>query len=101
MFGVTAVVLGCPQLLLYMGKVTGHKRFTRFEGVWVDQGEPGPHTLWPEALGLFVPLNLLALCTGTMTRVQWQFQLGLLAVFLVSNVVVFQPWEVRPRKLSL
>ncbi len=93
-FAAWAVALGGPQLLLYVDKVRGHSRFTRLQGVWVDQGEPGPHTLWLEALGVFVPLNLLGLWYHRGTLAAKQFQLGLLAVFLVGNVVVFQPWEV-------
>ena len=66
-----------------------------FTGVWVDQHEPGPHTLWPEALGLFVPLNIIAFFTTKLRAAQLPFQIGLFVVFVVSNIVVFQPWEVR------
>lgn len=65
--------------------------------MWVDQHEPGPHTLWPEALGLFVPLNIIAFFTTKLRAAQLHFQIGLFVVFVVSNIVVFQPWEVRLR----
>jgi hypothetical protein len=86
-------------LWLYSGKVQSHKRFARFEGVWVDQHEPGPHTLWPEALGLFVPLNILAFFVMKLKPAQTHFHIGLFAVFVVSNIIVFQPWEVDNTKL--
>ena len=92
---MAAIVLGLPQLLVYVAKIKGHTRFTRIEGVWVGQQEAGPHTLWLEALGLFVPLNVYALWRGGMGSAQRHFQLGLFSVFCLSNVVVFQPWEVR------
>lgn len=60
----------------------------------MDQHEPGPHTLWPEALGLFVPLNIAAFFLLSIRRTQLQFHIGLFVVFFVSNIVVFQPWEV-------
>jgi hypothetical protein len=98
-FGVSAVAIGFPQLWLYSGKVQSHKRFARFEGVWVDQHEPGPHTLWPEALGLFVPLNILAFFVMKLKPAQTHFHIGLFAVFFISNIIVFQPWEVDNTKL--
>jgi hypothetical protein len=39
-------------MLLFVGKVATTQSFVSLEGVWVKQGEAGPHTLWPEALGL-------------------------------------------------
>ena len=63
----------------------------------MDQKEPGPHTLWLEALLTFVPLNILAFGLIKLRTTQYHFQIGLFVVFLVSNVVVFQPWEVRSK----
>jgi hypothetical protein len=82
-------------MLLFVHKVTGTSHFTSFEGVWVKQEEPGPHTLWLEALGLFVPLSMLALWYGNMGLAQRHIQIALFVVFLIANVVLFQPWEVR------
>ncbi len=67
----------------------------------MDQHEPGPHTLWPEALGLFVPLNIIAFYTTKLRTAQLHFQIGLFIVFLVSNIVVFQPWEVSVRPVAV
>jgi hypothetical protein len=94
-FAALSCVIGVPQLLLYLEKVAGHREFARVEGVWVRQGEPGPHTLWLEALGLFVPLHIAAVVWGRMPRRVQLFHIGLLVVFVVANVIVFQPWEVR------
>ena len=42
----------------------------------------------------YVPLSIAALFIGSMAPAQRHFQLALFGLFLVANVILFQPWEV-------
>ncbi len=90
-----AAAVGLPQGIMYLGKVKTSSQFARLQGVWVNQNEPGPHTVWLEALGLFVPINMLALVLVRQSRPVRHVQIALFVLFCVCNVVIFQPWEVR------
>jgi hypothetical protein len=63
------------------------------------QHESGPIALWWEALMLYVPLNLVGMFLLPMTPFQRRFQVGCFAVFVVSNYVIFQPWELDNTKV--
>ena len=57
------------------------------------------HSLWWKSLLYFVPLNVVAMFVLPLTTVQRRFQFGMFAVFLMSNIVIFQPWELDNTKV--
>jgi hypothetical protein len=48
----------------------------------------------PFLRGRYVPLSIAALFLGAMAPAQRHVQTALFGLFLVANVVLFQPWEV-------
>eukprot|EP01104_Vermistella_antarctica_P016815 TRINITY_DN5818_c0_g1_i2.p1 TRINITY_DN5818_c0_g1~~TRINITY_DN5818_c0_g1_i2.p1 ORF type:complete len:726 (+),score=126.40 TRINITY_DN5818_c0_g1_i2:173-2350(+) len=93
-FGIPVIVVGFPQSMVYMKKATG-QRFLRFISVWSNNsnefGGGNPIQLWVEALGAFVPLAFVGMCL--MSRTQIWFYSCFIAVFVLGNLVLLQPWS--------
>ena len=108
-YGLAAFAVGLPQSMIYFAKAAGGQKvthpdgritpFIRFVPLWHDQHESGPMALWWEALLYFVPLNMIGLVILPLSNVQWRFQVGMFTVFLMANVVIFQPWELDNTKV--
>jgi len=92
-YGVCAFSVGLPQSLMYFGKVSNPgQSFIRLLPIWMDFPEGNPLALWFHAVGFFTPLHFLAIAWLPMAEQQRLFQYGFAAVFVVGNLVIFQPW---------
>ncbi|EAX93106.1 hypothetical protein TVAG_261160 [Trichomonas vaginalis G3] len=89
--------LGLFQLKPYMGRV--QKKFMRFEPVWVESGRQfNFFSFWWLGLGCF---GVIALANGVVILSLRQFKIYFpsLFVFYLSNVIVYQPWNLDNTKV--
>jgi len=106
-FGVTWVAVSAPQLLTQLGGGSGALSATRPQLGWVaGEGEFGDDWLsfWIRNAGLLGILCLIAIVVGFLDRHArpgdrllppraFRTLLALQVIFVVVNVVVFQPWD--------
>jgi hypothetical protein len=91
-FGGAAVAVALPQLLTQLGGGVGALSAVRFELGWVAAPDPWPW-FWLKNLGWFAPLLIAALLARRLVPERARrLLLALLGVFVVANVVAFQPW---------
>jgi hypothetical protein len=106
-FGLTWVIVSVPQLLAQLGGGSGALAATRLQIGWVV-GEGGRDetwlTFWLWNAGLLGILCLVAIVVGLVDRHRrpadrivppraLRTLLALQVIFVVVNVVVFQPWD--------
>jgi hypothetical protein len=100
-FGVVWFALAFPQVLLMQGGEPGALSATRILLGWVADEDPWIW-FWLKNLGWLLPTLLLALAGVFVARRRswdpfpagaWPILIGLLAIFVVANVVVLQPWD--------
>lgn len=91
-FGLAAVIVALPQLLSQLGGGVGALSHTHF-ALWWESAKDGPVLFWLKNLGLFAPLLLFALWKRDLVspRVR-RFLFAFMGIFVVVNVVAFQPW---------
>ena len=91
-FGIAAVVVALPQLLTQLGGGVGALSLTHFQ-LWWESAKDGPILFWLKNLGLFAPFLLVALWRRDIVppRVR-RFLFAFMGIFVVVNVVAFQPW---------
>ena len=91
-FGMAAVIVALPQLLTQLGGGVGALSHTHFALGW-ESAKDGPVWFWLKNLGLFAPLLLVALWKRDLVppRVR-RFLFAFMGIFVVVNVVAFQPW---------
>ena len=104
-FGVTAISMGAPQFLKHFvhrvtfGVGTRGNGFVRRSAVWEEEGKgETPAQTWWKALGIFMPLFCASLVL-LRTREQRAFWAGFLTLFVVCNLIMFQPWHLDNTKL--
>lgn len=98
-FGIVSWGVGMPQNMAFFSKVLfpshpeSSQSFLRF--MLISNDFP-PQTnfilLWLQALGAYVPIYLLCLFLFRKYKIEMQFQIGFFVLFIVSNLVIFQPW---------
>lgn len=87
------VLVALPQLFLQQGGGAGALAFIRIQPGWVMEDVAWP-IFWLKQLGLFIPLVLLALALPRLVpRDSYRLLVAFMSIFLVANVVVFQPWD--------
>lgn len=89
-FGITANVMAFPQFLPYLNRLTTNdSSFLRLDPIWKGQS---PFRLWWYGLGVFAPI---ALVFGwiELDRRQLLLYIPSILVFLLANVIRYQPWE--------
>ena len=97
-YGAVAAALALPQMVKHLfHRVSfgsgGHSGFIRLNPVWAEEGKGlGPVQTWWNALGLFLPTYALGLLL-LRTREQLAVYAGFVALFVVANYVMFQPWH--------
>lgn len=98
-YGGISWALGFPQNLGFFAKVlfpsheASSQSFLRFMLISSDfPPQPNFVLLWLQGLGLFVPFYLISTFIFARNPAQWPFQVGFGLLFVVSNVVIFQPW---------
>jgi hypothetical protein len=100
-FVVTWAAVGLPQFLLQQGGEGGVLESMRFEIGWMA-GDDNWLWFWVKNLGLFLPLAVAALVMrGPIERTRHRFLLAMMPLFVVVNLVVFQPWDWDNTKILL
>jgi len=85
-------VLGLPQFLMQQGGGGGVLESFRLQVGWLAENESWLR-FWFENLGLFVPLVVIALCMRSLFSAKaFRFLLAMMPLFVIANLVVFQPW---------
>jgi hypothetical protein len=104
-YGAVSFALGLPQFLKHFvhrisfGVGTRGHGFVRLSPAWMEEGKgESPAYMWWKALGLFGPMYLLSF-TLLRTAHQRFFFAGFAFLFVVCNVVMFQPWHLDNTKL--
>ena len=91
-FGAAAVIIALPQLLTQLGGGVGALSHTHF-ALWWESAKDGPVWFWLKNLGLFAPLLLIALWKRDLVApLVRRFLFAFMGIFVVVNVVAFQPW---------
>ncbi len=95
--GVPATLVALPQLLWYMTHLQT-ERYFKFVIGWMAEGE-SLIIFWWKNLGFFLPLAVVATVLAP-PKARW-FLLPLWLLFLLTNVVQFQPYNYDNMKLML
>ena len=91
-FGLAAVVVALPQLLTQLGGGVGALSHTHFALGW-ESAKDGPVWFWLKNLGLFAPFLLVAIWKRDVVPPRARrFLFAFMGIFVVVNVVAFQPW---------
>lgn len=91
-FGIW-VAVAVPQLLLQQGGKPAAASAIRLQIGWLANADPWIW-FWFKNLGLFLPLLLLALIgRDLMPAVSKRFLWAFMPVFVIANLIVFQPWD--------
>jgi len=93
-FGVAAAAVAGPQLLTQLGGGAGALAATHFALGWMaGEGPDSWPWFWLKNLGLFAPLVIAALVWKRLVPGRARrLLLAFMGVFVVANVVAFQPW---------
>lgn len=92
-FGLTAAVVALPQLLSQLGGSVGALSSIRLELGWVAYPDAWP-VFWLKNLGVGAAFLLLGLLVrGIVPERSRRFLGAFSAIFVVVNVVAFQPWS--------
>jgi hypothetical protein len=87
------ILVALPQLILQQGGGPGALAFTRIQLGWVAGADPWP-IFWLKQVGLFLPLLLIALVRPRLIPDESRRLLSaFMVIFVVANIVVFQPWD--------
>jgi hypothetical protein len=102
-FGVTANVLGLPQLVPFLGRVAGNRNeFLRWNPIWNDPDHQrlrfAPVVLWWRGLGYFGAIAIV-LGVFALDRRQLKIYAASWATWLITNFVRYQPWNLDNTKL--
>lgn len=95
-FGVVANVMAFPQLYPYVNRVESQKNeFIQWKPIY---GHRNPIVVWWYGLGAFA---VIALVLGWITLNMFQVKIysASIVVFLITNVIRYQPWEMDNIKL--
>ncbi|HJQ97804.1 MAG TPA: hypothetical protein VJ826_05775, partial [Candidatus Polarisedimenticolaceae bacterium] len=89
----TWVLLGAPQILLQQAGSAGAASAIRWHPGWVAPPDPWIF-FWLKNLGAFAPLLFVALFVRSgLPDASRRLLLAFQPLFLVANLVVFQPWD--------
>lgn len=103
MYAIIANIIAFPQLLPYLSRVNANKKaFVNYNPIWNAHEKRNckfaPIILWWRGLGVFAAISLLC---GWLVLDKWQITLYLPAifVFIITNLIRYQPWELDNTKL--
>jgi hypothetical protein len=92
-FFVVWIILAVPQLYAQQGGERGALAALRWQVGWVSAPD-GWLWFWVKNLGWFVPLLVFALSQHRRQEpVSGRFLLAFMPVFVLANLIVFQPWD--------
>jgi hypothetical protein len=93
------ILIALPQLILQQGGGPGALGFIRIQLGWVMGTVPWP-LFWLKQVGLFLPLVVAALALPRLLpRDSYRMLAAFMGIFVITNVVVFQPWDWDSHKL--
>ncbi len=93
LFFTVWIVLAVPQLYLQQAGGSGAAGAARVQLGWVASSDNWLW-FWLKNLGWFLPLLALAIAMRTLVSVlAYRFLLAFMPIFVIANVVVFQPWD--------
>lgn len=95
-FALPVIIIGLPQVLWLFP--LGKESFFRFQFGWM-KGEENIFLFWFRNLGLYLVLFVLAFIFARKSLKI--FYLPFLVVFLLTNVIIFQPYEYDNMKIML
>ena len=91
-FGAAAIIVAGPQLLTQLGGGAGALAATHLALGWLAAPDSWPW-FWFKNLGLLAPLLIVALFRKRLLPPRARrFLLAFMGIFVVVNVVAFQPW---------
>jgi hypothetical protein len=88
-FLAPAILLAIPQALYISGQ--GTQSFIRLQAGWMAGSLADIPWFWAVNLGLMLPLLIAGLYLAG--REKARFYLPFLAIFVMANLIVFQPWD--------
>ncbi|OHS93029.1 hypothetical protein TRFO_40655 [Tritrichomonas foetus] len=104
-FGVVANVIAGPQFLIYFNRLSSSKnQFLQINPIWQSHGKAhygnilGPIILWWRGLGVFWAIACFA-GFSAMSLKQIQMYFPSIVVFIITNLIRYQPWELDNTKL--
>jgi hypothetical protein len=102
-FALIANILALPQFYPYLNRLSASRaKFVQAVPIWVGrQIEPNllpPMALWWRGLGVFAAISLVFGWIAILPR-QVSLYLPALVVFLIANVIRYQPWELDNTKV--
>lgn len=102
-YAVIANAMAGPQLLPYFRRVSNARRsFLKINPIWNTHQKKdvafAPVVLWWRGLGVFAAISLV-FGWVLMTKRQVQLYVPSVVVFLIANIVRYQPWELDNTKL--
>src|SRR4030042_180364 len=99
LFGILTSVISVPIFRL-ISKSYNFTKFIRFDPGWTSQ--ENIIWFWLKNLGLFGPVLVIAtIWLFKKNRHLFSFYIPFLAVFVLSNIFIFQPWEFDNSKLLI
>ncbi len=93
-------IVHVPSRRLWLLCNPGSSGFVRFTPLWTAMRST-PWMLWWRGLGVYVPLFCLAAFTLWRRVIDAFFFLGFAAVFVMANLIIFQPWEMDNTKVPM
>lgn len=103
-FAVIANLMAIPQLLTYLQRITNAKRGNFlspnpiFMSKWSKFKLLSPFILWWRGLGFFAYISLFA-GLFILTRKQIKLYLPSFIVWMIANIIRYQPWELDNTKI--
>lgn len=92
-FGIAAVAVALPQLLTQTGGGVGALAALRLELGWVAPPDPWP-VFWAKNLGVGALFTVYGLVIRRAVPARSRrFLFGFMPIFVVVNIVAFQPWS--------
>ena len=102
-FGISANIMALPQIPPYLGRLESNtKEFLKINPIWAnkisDYGFASPIICWWRGLGIFAAISLLFGFVN-LTEEQIIIYMPSIVVFLIANIVRYQPWEMDNTKV--
>lgn len=102
-FGIVANVMAIPQIPVYLKRVeSNRKEFVSLNPIWMNKVEQfnifAPIVCWWRGLGVFAAISLV-FGWVTLTREQIILYTPSMVVFVITNLIRYQPWELDNTKL--
>ena len=103
-FAIVANVMAFPQLTPFIKRISTSSKFMQINPIWKTRDKEkygnffGPIILWWRGLGIF---GAIAIIFGfaAMKKQQIKMYIPSMVVFLIANIIRYQPWELDNTKV--